>query len=80
VGQPKLSEPSSDVARRVAYFAARAGLHKQVDLATRCGVSEAAVSKWLSGENDPSYENLGTFCEVCQITRSEFWGPLSESA
>lgn len=80
MGQPKAVEETSDVARRVAHFAARAGLSKQVDLAARCKVSEAAVSKWLSGENDPSYENLGVFCEVCQITRSEFWGPLSDDS
>lgn len=68
----------NDVARRLAHFAARVGLSKQVDLAARCKVSEAAVSKWLSGENIPSHDNLGVFCEVCEITRSEFWGDLDE--
>jgi len=44
---------------------------RQVDLAQAVGVSEAAVQKWESGENEPRARNLMRIAEV--LGRSVAW-------
>lgn len=44
---------------------------RQVDLAQAVGVSEAAVQKWESGENEPRTRNLVRIAEV--LGRSVAW-------
>lgn len=49
--------------RRIAKAREEAGL-RQVDLAQAVGVSETAVQKWESGENEPRTRNLMRIAEV----------------
>ena len=45
----------------------------QKDLAERLGVTEVTVSRWLSGERDPSIETLNRIAEALDTTTSYFF-------
>ena len=45
----------------------------QKDLAERLGVTEVTVSRWLSGERDPSIETLNRIAEALGTTTSYFF-------
>lgn len=45
----------------------------QKDLATRLNVTEVTVSRWLSGERDPSIETLNKIAEELGTTTSYFF-------
>ena len=45
----------------------------QKDLAEKLGVTEVTVSRWLSGERDPSIETLNRIAEALDTTTSYFF-------
>lgn len=45
----------------------------QKDLAEKLGVTEVTVSRWLSGERDPSIETLNRIAEALGTTTSYFF-------
>lgn len=45
----------------------------QKDLAEKLDVTEVTVSRWLSGERDPSIETLNKIAEVLDTTTSYFF-------
>lgn len=47
---------------------------KNAELARRVGVSKAAVSNWLSGENSIDIDLVPAICDVFGVTIDEFLG------
>lgn len=45
----------------------------QRDLAEKLGVSEVTVSRWLSGDRDPSIETLNKIADALETTASYFF-------
>lgn len=60
------------VRRRIEFELKRNNM-SQRDLAARLGVSEVTVSRWLSGERDPSIETLNRIAEVLGCATSAFF-------
>jgi len=60
------------VRRRIEFELKRNNM-SQKDLATRLGVSEVTVSRWLSGERDPSIETLNRIADVLGCSTSAFF-------
>ena len=48
----------------------------RAELASRVGVSGAAVSQWESGESNPTAERLERVAESLGVSMAEFYGPL----
>jgi len=62
------------LAARLKHFLSRSGL-TQSQVAAKLGVSEGAVSKWLSGTT-PTLDNLEAFVALCRVDMATFYGPL----
>lgn len=48
-------------------------------IATKCGVKQSTVSRWISGKRKPVYENRKTLLEQFQIAM-EAWDRAAEGA
>lgn len=55
--------------RNLLKLLERRGL-SQVDLANYLGISEAAVSLWISGKNSPRMSKVDKICELLKCSRS----------
>ena len=55
--------------RNLLKLLERRGL-SQVDLANYLGISEAAVSLWISGKNSPRMSKVDKICELLNCSRS----------
>ena len=60
------------VRRRIEFELKRKKM-SQKDLAARLGVSEVTVSRWLSGERDPSIDTLNRIADVLGCATSAFF-------
>lgn len=58
--------------RRIEFELKRKNM-SQKDLATRLGVSEVTVSRWLNGERDPSIETLNRIAGELGCATSAFF-------
>lgn len=65
-----------DFSQRLNDWLAFRGM-KQVDLASRVGVSTSAVAQWCTGETKaPTQANQNKICKALGISMAEFWGPI----
>lgn len=64
---------ASDLAARMKVFLTRAGL-SQGEMAQRLGLSDPAVSHWMSGRQQPTHENLLRFVTECGSDLPTFYG------
>lgn len=64
-----------DTSQRISHFRAESGL-TQTELARLVGVSDAAVSRWESGENHPTVEHLHAIAAACQVTMRTFYSRI----
>lgn len=68
-----LSSPSRDVVvRRLNLYMEIAGLSGR-KLAFACGVSPSTMTRWLSGENQPSYEDMDKIAQALKIPVWKLW-------
>lgn len=58
--------------RRIEFELKRKNM-SQKDLATKLGVSEVTVSRWLNGERDPSIETLNRIADELGCATSAFF-------
>jgi transcriptional regulator with XRE-family HTH domain len=54
------------------YFLVRARI-SQGEMAKRLGVTDAAVSFWLSDDTKPTHANLLRFCKECGVDLPTFY-------
>lgn len=62
----------AEVAARIKHWRRRSKL-KGFELARECGVTPGMVSRWESGESEPTHENLARVARACGVDLSEFW-------
>jgi transcriptional regulator with XRE-family HTH domain len=62
----------SELAARIRYFRKKAGL-RGFELATACQVTPSAVTRWETGDSEPSHENLARVARACGVDMAEFW-------
>jgi len=61
-------------ARRIRYYAQRAGLSRG-EIAHLVDVTEQAVYQWFKGRATPTIDNLARFCTICGIDLHIFFDP-----
>lgn len=58
-------------------FLKRSGM-TNTELSNRLGVSEVAVSRWVSGQRNPRAEMIDKLCEIFNCTHNDLMMPNSE--
>ncbi len=46
----------------------------QTTLAERLNTSQATISRWMKGVNQPDFESLFLLCEILEVTPNELLG------
>lgn len=64
------------IGKRIAAWRRRSG-RNQVELAAQMGIYPSSISRWESGESDPSHKNLARMAAVLGIDLATFFGPLN---